>query len=508
VETLARLETEAERAEGLAPEAETLLESAQEALRALDREGADWDLRSERERATLAEVAKREAEDVDRIALLEAGARDATAALAEMVRASDDAEREHLALEERVRGSALAWEESVTRLNELRVREATVRNAAQEMELREARYRSESGELRESRDRRREEIVAAAETLVLLEGEIETRADGIEARRTTREECQERVRALERVHAERLTESHAREDEVRGLRRKLEEEGESAHRAELRLTEIHGEMERIRARIADEYGREIGAETGLEPPPDLDEAASRLAELRERRKSIGPVNALAVEEFETKGERLRFLTAQRDDLLKAKASLDETIRHINTTAAELFTKTCEVVAKNFKETFSVLFQGGEAELQFVGEDPLEADIEIIARPRGKRPQSIQLLSGGERALTAIALLFAIYLVKPSPFCILDEVDAPLDDANIDRFVNMLRTFSERTQFIVITHNKKTMEIADRLYGVTMRIPGVSQVVSVRLNGTREIESVAKDAEAPERRPEAEVGGRV
>jgi len=153
----------------------------------------------------------------------------------------------------------------------------------------------------------------------------------------------------------------------------------------------------------------------------------------------------------------------------------------------LFLQTFAQVNENFQQVFTSLFEGGEAALLLTGDDPLEAEIEILARPRGKKPQSLSLLSGGEKALTAIALLFAIYLVKPSPFCILDEVDAPLDDANIDRFVRLLRQFSEKTQFIVVTHNKKTMEVADCLYGVTMEELGVSKLVSVRWNRERPAE---------------------
>ena len=144
--------------------------------------------------------------------------------------------------------------------------------------------------------------------------------------------------------------------------------------------------------------------------------------------------------------------------------------------------------------FRTLFEGGEAALTLSGDDPLEAEIDILARPRGKKPQSLSLLSGGEKALTAIALLFAIYLVKPSPFCILDEVDAPLDDANIDRFVLLLREFSRNTQFIVVTHNKKTMEVADCLYGVTMEEPGVSKLVSVRWNTEAPLDSEPETAQ--------------
>ena len=153
---------------------------------------------------------------------------------------------------------------------------------------------------------------------------------------------------------------------------------------------------------------------------------------------------------------------------------------------------------NFKDIFQTLFEGGDCELRLLGEDPMEAEIEIVAKPRGKFLQSISLMSSGERALTAIALLFSIYLVKPSPFCLLDEVDAPLDDANVERFLNMLRRFSGRTQFVVITHNKKTMEAAHCLYGVTMPELGISKLVSVRFDG--------QDASNRAPRVEAELAG--
>jgi chromosome segregation protein len=197
---------------------------------------------------------------------------------------------------------------------------------------------------------------------------------------------------------------------------------------------------------------------------------------------MGPVNLLALDEYDEESKRLEFLQAQYEDLERSKEALKEAIERINETATRMFVETFEKVRANFIETFQRLFEGGEADLRFDDpSQPLESPIEIVASPRGKRLGRLSLLSGGERALTAIALLFAIYLVKPSPFCILDEVDAPLDDANVERFVRMLREFSERTQFVIITHNKTTMQAADRLYGITMEESGVSKVVSVRLD---------------------------
>ena len=308
------------------------------------------------------------------------------------------------------------------------------------------------------------------------------------------------------------------ETKAREHRRELNELTERLHRAELEHAESESEMRVLLERVRNEYELDLAtwtapstaiadvsgplaeiedvdfeAEESQVPdeaivsrgaegaPASRQERRERLRLLQEKLRSLGPVNLLAMQDYEERRQRLSFLTGQRKDLEEARQSLLEAIQKINLTASELFQKTFREVNENFQKVFRTLFEGGEAALTLSGDDPLEAEIEILARPRGKKPQSLSLLSGGEKALTAIALLFAIYLVKPSPFCILDEVDAPLDDANIDRFVLLLREFSQNTQFIVVTHNKKTMEVADCLYGVTMEEPGVSKLVSVRWN---------------------------
>lgn len=196
-----------------------------------------------------------------------------------------------------------------------------------------------------------------------------------------------------------------------------------------------------------------------------------------------PVNLMAAEDYERENDRLEFLLRQREDLLEAKTSLRQAITRINTTAEKRFHGTFEKINENFRYVFASLFEGGEAGVELEDpSDPLESPIKIWARPGGKKMLSVTQLSGGERALTAISLLFAIYLVKPSPFCILDEVDAPLDDANLMRFLKLIKKYAEGTQFIIITHNKLTMEASDILYGVTMQSPGVSKVVSVKFGG--------------------------
>ena len=197
---------------------------------------------------------------------------------------------------------------------------------------------------------------------------------------------------------------------------------------------------------------------------------------------LGPVNHAALEEFEAESQRLREMSTQELDLEKSLDQILETIKTINLTSSERFTEAFVAINASFAQVFQRLFGGGTASMQLLDEsDPLDSGIEIMAQPPGKRNQTIGLLSGGEKALTAVALLVSIFKFKPSPFCILDEVDAPLDEANIDRFTSLLNELSEETQFVLITHSKRTMETAQALYGVTQEEPGVSKIVSVRFD---------------------------
>ena len=196
---------------------------------------------------------------------------------------------------------------------------------------------------------------------------------------------------------------------------------------------------------------------------------------------MGPVNLEAVHEYDELEERFRFLETQNSDLIAARREVLDVITRINSTTQKLFAETFAQVRINFREMFGELFDGGRADLSLQDEnDPLNCGIEITARPPGKQLQSISLLSGGERTMTAVALLFAIYMVRPSPFCILDEMDAPLDESNINRFIRVLERFVSQSQFIIITHNKRTIAKADVLYGVTMEERGVSKLVGMKL----------------------------
>jgi len=215
---------------------------------------------------------------------------------------------------------------------------------------------------------------------------------------------------------------------------------------------------------------------------NVTDADGLITELRSKIERVGPVNMMAIDQFDELEERHEFLIVQRRDLVDSIAATNEAIKRIDRTTRKRFQEAFVAVNEHFQFTFETLFGGGRAGLVLLDEtDVLESGIDIIAQPPGKRLQNIQLLSGGEKALTAMALMFAIFKYKPSPFCLLDEIDAPLDDANIGRFVDMLRGLKERTQFVLVTHNRKTMEIADRLYGVTMEEPGVSKLISVDMH---------------------------
>jgi chromosome segregation protein len=215
---------------------------------------------------------------------------------------------------------------------------------------------------------------------------------------------------------------------------------------------------------------------------DPDALREKLTKIKDRIQRIGPINPMAMEAYEEIKERYDFINKEKDDLLQAKESLVTTIDEIDTVARETFMEAYEKIKENFVKVFRSLFtEEDDCDLKLTNpDDPLESGIDIIARPKGKRPLTINQLSGGEKTLTATSLLFAIYLLKPAPFCIFDEVDAPLDDANIDKFNNIIKTFSKDSQFIIVTHNKRTMASTDIIYGVTMIEQGVSKVVPVDL----------------------------
>ncbi|MBS7527465.1 chromosome segregation protein SMC [Fusibacter paucivorans] len=257
--------------------------------------------------------------------------------------------------------------------------------------------------------------------------------------------------------------------------RSLESIKSSAHQLDLKKVKLEVEKETIVSDLWERYELSIGEVLSTEP------VTGNIKQLKNELKQIGSVNVNAIKEYETVSERYRFLKEQEDDLLKASQQLEKIIADLEKQMIEIFTEHFVEIGEKFKETFKMLFHGGDAAILLADEsDILNSDIEIIAQPPGKKLQSLNLLSGGEKALTAIALLFAILKTKPTPFCILDEIEAALDDVNVYRFAEFIKDYADKSQFVVITHRKGTMEVADTLFGVTMEEYGISKVLSVRL----------------------------
>ena len=251
---------------------------------------------------------------------------------------------------------------------------------------------------------------------------------------------------------------------------------------EVAIAKIEGEMTGLCEKIYLEYNL---SQEEIQSQPfevaNLSRARSEVDEGKQRLRSLEPVNLLAIEEFDRTRERLSFLDEQLMDLNNARESLHNLIKELDLRAEETFVNTMQQLSQVFSETFSRLFNGGEAKIALLpGSSALEAEIDISVRPAGRKWLPLPLLSGGERALSAIAILFSLLKIRPSPFCFLDEVDAALDEANVIRFTEILKDFSSQSQIVVITHNKRTMSVANQIYGVTMEEPGVSRIISMRL----------------------------
>jgi chromosome segregation protein len=302
-----------------------------------------------------------------------------------------------------------------------------------------------------------------------------------------------------------------REEDLRSKRRHLTEQQQQRGTIDVELAQKTMAVQNLRERIQQKYQVHLDdvrsecitityADEGparvqtLSPDEmaaagvatDWNQVAEQVSVLQKKIDEMGPVNLVAIEEYEETEQRYNFLTKQNDDLVAAKAQLLEVINRINTQTREMFIETFNKIRENFQGMFVEIFGGGKADLRLVDEgDVLESGIDIVARPPGKQLQSISLLSGGEQTMTAVALLFSIYQVKPSPFCVLDELDAPLDESNINRFIRILQRFLAHSQFIIITHNKRTIGMADVLYGVTMQEHGVSRIVSVKFHKSDE-----------------------
>ncbi len=342
-------------------------------------------------------------------------------------------------------------------------------------------------------EKRREEIANSKNEILSIEKETEEISERFKELSEEREKLKTEERAiLENLNNIR-SKSSASESELSLLRNEREKISDEIYKIDIEKNKLNLELENIKSNIKENYSYEISAKEFEDLETfDYNAQADEVQTLKAKIKNLGPINLLAYSEYEEEKERLDFLIGQRNDLIDSEKDLVNTIKEINQTAENNFLETFEKIRENFKRIFQTLFnEGDEADLKLEeGVDPLEAKIEITAKPRGKRPTSIELLSQGEKTLTAIALLFAIYLVKPSPFCIWDEIDAPLDDVSISRFTKLLKEFSGKTQFIIVTHNKRTMEATENMYGVTIQEEGVSKLVAVQFN--EQLDEVTKN----------------
>jgi chromosome segregation protein len=411
--------------------------------------------------------------------------------------------------------SLRGYEETLVEvLNELKLRVTTGRQQQENLERQRQPMAVRITELTELIVSRRGDISNYTARMEQLGAENLDLRSRIEQLKAEQAEAEGNVARLLRERAQCVTALEAVELNLRHLRKQLSDCQEIRGQHEVRSTQLKLRLEHICEHVAHRYQVDLTsfqpdwyafhvsvreqrkrlekpnletespqsmAGTASDPAVDWDFVQTAIAEMTERLDAMGPVNLEAIQEYDELEERQKFLEEQHNDLVRSKNELLDVISKINATTRELFSDTFEQVRKNFQEMFTELFGGGKANLLLVDDaDPLESGIEIIARPPGKQLQSISLLSGGERTMTAVSLLFAIYMVKPSPFCVLDEMDAPLDESNISRFIKILNRFVHQSQFVVITHNKRTIAKADVLYGVTMEEHGISKLVGVRL----------------------------
>ncbi|MFN5377195.1 MAG: chromosome segregation protein SMC [Ignavibacteria bacterium] len=414
------------------------------------------------------------------VTALESQIADATAVVASIEQTIADGE-------ERLRAAETHNTERLAEVRAVEIRMVRLQGEQQTLTTDEQRLTSQSltiDQRREQRAAERQDLAQQLEQFETQRTADEQQAAVIVARLAEARAHREQLELTVKGHAAAVQEGS---EQLRRDRKTLDGILAEQYEADVKLNEVTLRLESMVRRASEELDitpdpHPTAPESEIAP----EQLRSDVQDLRRRLTSMGNVNFLALEEHERENERLQFLHQQLTDLTESERTLNETIAEINQTAREKFTATFVAIRENFTTLFKMLFsEDDEADLQMIESedaDPLECTIEITAKPRGKRPHSIEMLSGGEKTLTAIALLFAIYLVKPSPFCILDEVDAPLDDANIERYLKIIRKFAENTQFLMITHNKKTMESADTLYGVTMEEPAVSKVVSVQLSG--------------------------
>jgi chromosome segregation protein len=397
-------------------------------------------------------------------------------------------EAEVNAVDEIYRRHRVAVEVQSTVVTEVRVRAAQAR---QKLESDRA-VVERLGRSIEELESRRERLVAELAELADKQSDVEKRGEqDREELAARRVEAEAAHTELSMTRAEYDGARHAlgeQEHALRSVRSGIESDVQQASDLTVKEREIGMALEHLLDGVFQKHRLDVRNELidyHDRPMPD-ESLRSRIEELTSVVERMGEINLTAIEEYEERSQRHEYLVSQKDDLDKALAQLDQAIKQMNRESRKLFRDTFDEVNTRFQQMFPRMFGGGRAELRLTdAENMLETGIDIIAMPPGKKLTSIELMSGGEKALTAVALIFAIFQYKPSPFCLLDEVDAPLDEANIGRYCEMIRAMTGRSQFIVISHSKTTMEAADVLYGVTMETPGVSKIVSVELRDRSE-----------------------
>jgi chromosome segregation protein len=414
---------------------------------------------------------------------------------------------------------AAKGENDVTeQLNELRLIIATERQRYEHLIAQRQPMSAREAELSEAITARQAEIANFENRLTTQAEESRTAESAIETQTAVRADLEKALTALSEQRRQHSTTMNEAESNLRTIRSSLNDLRDSRSREQVRHAELQLKIDNLTERVSRRYQinlrefshdgvafektlraqlkRNDKLEGGAPATPGSPEVAppdveKLIADLRTQLDNMGPVNLDAVHEYDELEERYKFLEAQDNDLTNSRRELLDVIAQINSTTRKLFSETFAQVRVNFREMFTELFGGGRADLCLLDEnDPLNCGIEISAKPPGKQLQSVSLLSGGERSMVAVALLFAIYMVRPSPFCILDEVDAAMDEGNINRFIRMLDRFVEQSQFVIITHNKRTIAKADVLYGVTMEERGVSKLVGMKLTAPPQVSSEA------------------
>ncbi|UCF39882.1 MAG: chromosome segregation protein SMC [Gemmatimonadota bacterium] len=476
----AEAHSQAERALEAAAEHSTRARAALREAQGASDEASRHLHRAERERAEATQaVARLRERRSERQARRQAVTEEQTAGEAERTRLGEELATQQAVLtdlesmQEAARERRVHWQ----------VEEAQVSARERSAIEREERARQALDEARASGERLTTELADIEGSTGSLTRQRGEWTDTLGERRVAVQEMEEATREAETAVAAAAEILQAEERGLEEARAEADRLNEELHHLELELTEAAGRRRGLTERVEAEWHKPFEALLAEAPEVEgeLETLRREAEELARELEQMGPVNPLAVQEHAEEKERLEFLQSQREDLVAARNSLQQALREIDVTAREMFLETFAAVRENFRSVFTTLFEGGECDVRLADENaPLESDIVIQAAPRGKRIQRIHLLSSGERALVAISLLFSIYLTKPAPFCLLDEVDAPLDDANVMRFVRLLEEFKDETQFIVITHNPRTMQVADAVYGVTMQEPGVSTIVGVRL----------------------------